>query len=337
MSYKIGSFNVRNMSQNATREKIEEIANIIRSERFQIVALQEVLCKNITYGQDGSISTMVEPGDGNEPIASLLMYLGPNWKACFGAPKQERTAKEGYAFLWDSNYFHLPVAVLNNGSSRTYYPRIYNNYKIRKREHQNELIRNPLFARFVPNSQPKMEIRIINTHIYFGKDRTEDYLKRVKEFDVISQNIYPDVSDRLYWGEEECDIGSFFTIMIGDYNLNLLRPWNKQPFLPLEKFEIDDRGRIKIMRVFQESKTTLKKPSDEEEVRENYSQNYDHTTYDTERFSSLGVDGSRTGIKCNTRVVDAVRKYHKNDFKDYYDKISDHIPICFEFENNAKQ
>ena len=41
MSYRIGSFNVRNMSQNADSEKIEAIAKIIKSENFQIVVLQE--------------------------------------------------------------------------------------------------------------------------------------------------------------------------------------------------------------------------------------------------------------------------------------------------------
>ena len=112
MSYRIGSFNVRNMSQNADSEKIEAIAKIIKSENFQIVVLQEVFCKNVTYGQDGSISKMVQPEDGNEPISSLLKNLGSSWMGSFGAPSQERKAKEGYAFLWNTKFFHLPEARL---------------------------------------------------------------------------------------------------------------------------------------------------------------------------------------------------------------------------------
>ncbi|MDD6929430.1 MAG: hypothetical protein SPK10_10545 [Treponema sp.] len=327
MSYRIGSFNVRNMSQNADSEKIEAIAKIIKSENFQIVVLQEVFCKNVTYGQDGSISKMVQPEDGNEPISSLLKNLGSSWMGSFGAPSQERKAKEGYAFLWNTKFFHLPEARLVNGQLRTYYPRIYNNYTIRKRDNQQRLIRNPFFARFIPNNQPKMELRIINVHLYFGKDRTQDYEKRRKEFEVISQNIYPDVSDRVYWGHDKTNLGSFYTIMIGDYNLNLQRPWNEKPFVSYETFEINDNGKIKKMRIFQESKTTLKTSSEDEneQQRETYSNNYDHSTYDVERFSS--------GIKCNTKVIDVVRKYHNNDFKEYFKNISDHIPICFEFEN----
>ena len=38
MSYRIGSFNVRNMSQNADSEKIEAIAKIIKSENHRFLS-----------------------------------------------------------------------------------------------------------------------------------------------------------------------------------------------------------------------------------------------------------------------------------------------------------
>ena len=45
----------------------------------------------------------------------------------------------------------------------------------------------------------------------------------------------------------------------------------------------------------------------------------------------------RKGIKVVTKKIDAVRKYNNNDFADYRKNISDHIPICLEFENNSNE
>ena len=43
MSYRIGSFNVHNMGQNAKDEKIKKIAKIIKTYNFDIVAFMYLL------------------------------------------------------------------------------------------------------------------------------------------------------------------------------------------------------------------------------------------------------------------------------------------------------
>ena len=44
MKYKIGSINLKNLSKSTiTKRDFEKIADIIRSEEFDIVALQEIL------------------------------------------------------------------------------------------------------------------------------------------------------------------------------------------------------------------------------------------------------------------------------------------------------
>lgn len=338
MSYRIGSFNVHNMGRNASSEKIKKIADIIKKENFDIVALQEIFCQKIG---------IVSSNDFAFPLSDILRNLRSNYKAYFEEPPQStRPAKEGYAFIWNTNCFHLPKAKVfderkNETSQRTFYPRIFNQYKLDKNAGQINLIRNPLYARFVPNSQPMMEFRIINTHIRFSKNPDEDSdttngvpigaaEMRRNEFRVISKNIYPRICDKIYGAQEAGNCGSFYTIIIGDYNLNLKRNWTNPPF-------IDDTILLPnnhILTVGNESLTTIKRVTEENEKEfykeQKYNNNFDHITYDRERFSS------ENGISMKIEKVDAVRKYNSNDFVDYRKNISDHIPIKMEFDNRNR-
>lgn len=329
MSYKIGSFNVHNMGQNVKDIKIKKVAEIIRAHNFDIVALQEVFC---------SKPGIITKGSYSYPISPLLYELGVGWQAFFAAPPQARDAKEGYVFLWNSRV-ELPRTLLQDGTTRIFYPRIYNQYKLDKANQQMKLIRNPLYARFVPVAQPMMEFRIINTHIRFSKtagvdsDNTDvvdisDVEMRRNEFDVLSKTIYPKISDKIYSSQEAGKVGSFYTIMIGDYNLNLNRPWTKSPYLLQESFEINDNGVVKQMRTFQESLTTIKRITPENERdfenEQKFSNNFDHATFDEHRFS--------TGINVKVKAENAVR----SNFFEYRKEISDHIPISLEFDNNYR-
>lgn len=338
MSYRIGSFNVHNMGRNATEEKIKKIADIVRKENFDIVALQEIFCL-----KDGIISS----NDIAFPLSDILRNLGHNYKAYFEEPPQStRPAKEGYAFIWNTNSFHLPKAKIfderTNGTiQRTFYPRIFNQYRLDKNAGQINLIRNPLYARFVPNNQPMMEFRIINTHIRFSKNPDEDSDStdkvpigaaemRRNEFRVISKNIYPKICDKIYGTQEAGNCGSFYTIIIGDYNLNLRRNWTNPPFIEDAVFLPNNH----ILMVGNESLTTIKRVTEENEQEfykeQKYNNNFDHITYDRERFSK------ENGISINIEKVDAVRKYNNNDFVDYRKNISDHIPIKMEFDNRNR-
>ena len=86
------------------------------------------------------------------------------------------------------------------------------------------------------------------------------------------------------------------------------------------------------LQTFQEGLTTLKRITPENEKdyykEQKYSNNFDHSTYDVNRFSGKGM-------KVVTKKIDAVRKYDGGDFVDYRKNVSDHIPICVEFDNRS--
>ena len=71
MSYKIGSFNVQHLSskdETVREKKFKDIAHIIRSQQFDIVALQEVL-------NEESVKSLVN-GLGN--LKWDHVYMEPN-------------------------------------------------------------------------------------------------------------------------------------------------------------------------------------------------------------------------------------------------------------------
>lgn len=358
--FRIGSFNVCNAGQNTSEEKISTIAKIIENENFDIVALQEVFCQSITQARSNDAG-VITAYSRNPPVSELIRKIntrGKEYKGYFAAPPQARNAKEGYVFLWNSKRLDLPKTRLNDGTYRIFYPRIFNQYKIDRGDFESKLIRNPLLGRFVPvNGQPFLEIRIINTHIRFSSnpaiDRDtidevslSDAEMRKKEFNVLSKTIYGKVSDKIYGSNEAGKLGSIFTIMIGDYNLNLKRLETKPPYL-IEEFCIDDRGMeisdkedllnrsngsgYKQIRTFQDKLTTIKRITEGNEEdflnKEKYCNNYDHYSYDINRFSGKG-------IHTESKRVEAVENYCSNDFIYYRKKISDHLPISFGFDTN---
>lgn len=336
MSIKIGSFNIHNAGQNADPEKLKKIGDIIRNEQFDIVALQEVFCN-----QSGVISI----NSCAAPLSTILRNIGGSeWKAYFAAPRQARTAKEGYAFIWNTRKVDLPKALDKNGYERTYYPRIfdlhYRNYSS-SGEKEPMLERNPLIGRFVFKDGQFGELRIINTHIRFSSkpsidsDNTDDEdidlldknLRRF-EFNALTKRIYPRFSDRIYGNDDiSSNPSNSYTIMLGDYNLSLKRDFTKPPYITMpytEVFELPEtrKGQKIVLQTFQYSLTTLKNITDENQDdfvnQDKFSNNYDHSTYDINRFS---------GIKMSTKRIHAVNKYDNRDYVHYRKKISDHLPI----------
>lgn len=363
--YKIGSFNCHNMGGKTTQYKIEKIAQIINQEQFDIIALQEIFCPDLPHGG------LVTKDSRHYPLSNIIGLLekkekGPeDWLGYFAAPDQMRDAKEGYVFIWNPNKVHLPEVTLKDGTKRVFYPRIYNQYKMGETKNNiigvkdgkpvyGGLIRNPLYARFIPNKQEKMELRLINTHIRFSQNTNYDSDKidaekvpqsdiamRRNEYNVLTDNIYPKIATQIYGNQDVGGLGSFYTIMIGDYNLNLDRPWTKGlPHIPDSRDEISFIRNLKMwtvnekmqLQTFQEGLTTLKRITPENEKdyykEQKYSNNFDHSTYDVNRFSGKGM-------KVVTKKIDAVRKYDGGDFVDYRKNVSDHIPICVEFDNRS--
>jgi len=285
MSYKVGSFNMCNLNyRNDDRAKrnFDETAEIIRRENFDIIAMQEVL-------SDGALKL-------------ILNRLGPNWKYVWEQPKSVISSEsadkrgEGYAYIWNSKRIALV------GKSE-----ILNRY--------SELVRPPYYARFSPaeiNGGVAFELRLINTHITFGSAEA-----RRNEHRILSEEVYPRIADKRYGNNMPA-----YTVLLGDYNLNIKSAENNSPYLQ-DIIIVDDHGRTKLIATVQDKKTTLKQVSDQDiYVTGRYANNYDHFSYDTYRFE---------GTTINIDRVDALEKYYNDSLEDYRNEISDHVPVKMDF------
>lgn len=292
MGYKIGSFNCLNLGMGAAKD-IQKFADIIINEQFDIIALQEI--------------------KGPLALLRIQKLLPPHWK---GAADTE---VNDYAFLWNSRRFDLANAD-EIGISRVYHPRIYKQYKIDRKSGQTDLIREPFFARFFPvgGAAPYIEVRIINTHIRFTKGSDPEpntpgaVGMRKNEFDILTRAIYAKEADKRYGNNRPA-----YTILLGDYNLNLPSSGATAPYL-LESFEIEDGRSSKIITTVQRDLTTLSKSENNPDNNKIFSNNYDHFTYDIKRFLNVTVS-------CNR--VNTVEKYCENNQELHIKDISDHVPI----------
>jgi endonuclease/exonuclease/phosphatase family metal-dependent hydrolase len=294
-------------SDDKIKKDLDSIANIISTEKFDIIAMQEVF--------------------DEKPMNMILARLGGHWKGAWGKPNSRSAqAAEGYAFIWNTDRIELARSVTTSGT-RIYQPRIYQQYKIDKKRGQKELVRDPFYGRFKPKYD-NYEIRIINTHIMFssGKDEHEDdsiqlgeIAMRRNEYEILIKNILAKENTWRYGNNLTA-----YTILMGDYNLNLRRNWTSEPYLE-EVVEIADGKYTYKIRTVQDQLTTIKnrsKLNPDEPVR-GYANNYDHFSYDEDRFSDLHPKVKR---------IDSVRKYCDDDFEKHKKEISDHVPISIEID-----
>lgn len=315
MAYKIGSFNCLNFGSGQS-EKARYIANIIANEKFDIVALQEV--KN-----RGALKLL---------LSALNNYPG-NWEGdC-----EERELAD-YAFVWNTKRVQL-VRVKNKNGERTVYP-----HTVTAKGASKVLARAPYCARFEPSGPgvPKFEIRIINTHIRYGHQKSDSELAeyglvalRKAEYTMLTQTIYPTVAGKsIIDNMPTADFRPIYTIMLGDYNLNKVASGAKSPYLQ-DNYEYGYGERKKVIVTEQTDLTTLKQPQNStgdnaQERTPNfesvYANNYDHVTYDKNRFD---------GIRLGYGSINAVEKYAENDVERYRKDVSDHIPIFLSLELNG--
>ena len=324
MGYRIGSFNLKNLglkslSRGSSRD-LQLIANIIKGEGFDVVALQEILSEGKALYSEAYAKK------------SLLMYLGPDWD--FEWANAETTLSdvrnEGYAFVWNKKRLRLSTAKMQDGTIRTFYPRIC-------RVGKENLKRRPFYARFTPEGTPtrgpRVELRLLCIHAYYGSKKATDILIRQQEIRTLLTEVYPQISERIYR-----DDMPHYTVLLGDYNLELSRPVrdaqrvSKGPFLITDKGDIvsaPEWGNYMII-TKQDQLTTLKRSEETDEVLEEgyydrgYANNYDHFSFDVNNvFKGVGVVVKR---------IDAVRKYCGDDFQKYGQKVSDHIPILMDID-----
>ena len=313
MRFKIGSFNVQNMGRRTTDEKKKLIAKIISDENFDIVAFQEVLSEG-------------------QAIDSMKEKYFPSWECRWAKPKESTDISkdinyrgdrrgEGFAYLWNPKRLRLA-----SSEKRIYEPRILNDNEMR---FDNSIFaRTPYYIRFEPVNGGFFEFRFINVHLHFGKDTDSEVEKRKKEYEYLVNNIYPSISlNRKYGNNREA-----YTIIMGDYNLNLRKDRGAAVDWIKEKTIIDRETLIgnQVIMTIQDELTSLK--SNQDEISSNkkirgYSQNYDHFTLDVKVLEE-------EGIRYRTKRIDAVRKYKNDDFEEYLAEISDHIPISLELIMN---
>ena len=292
-------------SDNEIRKDMNILSRIIRENKFDIIALQEVFSPNA--------------------LDRLINHLGRyEWEGVWGSPTSfSSVAAEGYGFIWNKRRMQLSVTTLPDGTKKIFRPHIYNQYRVDRRMGQTQLIRNPYYARFEPLDGSFCEIRLINTHIMFAKGSSTNHFldigavtMRKREFDILTQALYNSISDKRYGNNRPA-----YTIILGDYNLNLKTSGAAGAFLN-EIVTVQDRGQIKRLITVQDKLTTLK--SNKDGNQEDYSisywaNNYDHFTYDMDRFSSVSAVSSR---------INTVKDYCDDDYELHRKTVSDHVPIA---------
>ena len=144
---------------------------------------------------------------------------------------------------------------------------------------------------------------------------------RKNEFNILAGKIYPRINE--YYKTIESVVP--YTIILGDYNLNLKSSAAVGPNIPdvccfdnRGNLMSDDSSKFKIYTV-QNELTTLKLNE------EGYANNYDHFSFD-ERVHNELVKG--------VYRIDSVHQTKKQNvdkiFEDYKKEVSDHVPIVIE-------
>lgn len=330
MAFRIGSFNMKNLSLETGRD-LDRIADIIKDNKFDIVAMQEVLSAGqILTG----VNVKTVSGQARAYEKSLKRRLGNDWGICWRDPqtsaknypylgKDERG--EGYAFLWNTTRVDLPVDKYGN----KIYPKIWKQYSTKVDEGLIRLIRDPCYGRFLIKGRPA-EIRLITTHIVYGKPRADkmdidlDFgavKMRQHEFQIIAGQIYQKISE--YYKDINCT--SPYTIILGDYNLNLKNSGVNKALIPDIAF-FDSKGKLCeqeeaycTIYTVQDELSTLKRDED------GLSSNYDHFSFDY-RVRMQIVEGSAKTIN----AIDQHNKDESSKYKIYKEKVSDHLPIVIE-------
>lgn len=300
---KIGSFNLCKFGRGSEKN-LPVIAEIILGEGFDILAMQEVF----------------------HPSAAerLKPLLGSDWEVKWDRPDScSVQAAEGYAFLWKKSRFRLATGQTQEDarpSGRGAGPHIWRQYSRDPALTGGQLIRDPYYIR-LESVQGWYEIRLINTHITFFGDKKEYHNRRRQELETLL-GVYGRIAD---WQYASCRPS--YTFLLGDYNLNLPRPWTGPPYLE-ETADKTENGRlVKRILTLQDQLTTLKAAqSGQEEAEPGYANNFDHVSLDCLRF-----EGMRMPV-CTQ--VESVERYCGGDFAQHRNEISDHLPICLQFSLN---
>lgn len=312
-SYRIASFNLYKFSAN-TKKDLNIVARIIRDNHVDLLAVQEIFSE--------------------QAKDNLLMELGSRWDGRWDSPDSKSvSAAEGYAFFWNTD--RIGLSKRKNGTE--FEPVIHNQYP---HKDGGSLIRNPFYGRFVLKANEMTEIRLINTHIMFSQSRgvnesedhdssiehTGDVSLRKREFEILASKILPKLDDKAYdyqWNEVDEICRKPYTILLGDYNLNLHESGARDTFIDQPLIIVKDANTEKHIVTVQTDLTTLRAKTSEKPYIDGYRNNFDHFTYDSNR-----------PIITKSWAVDAPNdsRYYSGNYDQYKENVSDHLMIILEME-----
>lgn len=307
MSYCIGSFNLRdfnfsNTSAGSVSEKLkrnfEKIAEIIITEKFDVVALQEI---NAPLPLEYLTRIL---NRYKTPFREYDCRFGADMPTQQGAKDPER-----YGFIWNTR--RLRLIKPGRGTNPGYY----------ENAGAISLIRPPYYARFTARGMlggANFELRIVNTHIRDAAREEE----RIREFDVLVRQVLPRICDHQEISEDG-EVMPAYTFLMGDYNLALNK--SERSIYKIETVTTTNyTGKNRRYRTVQDRPTTLKLPNAQRSVEDCYANNYDHFTYEIDLDTKLTLVSQR---------IEALDKYYLNidepaqKLKEYRAEISDHVPI----------
>lgn len=299
---RICSFNIMNFGENSTIDRFLAIRDIIKSEKIDIVAFQEVL-------------------RGNDNLVPYVRNYMQDWDARFCLPpetkdreKQGDKRGEGYVFAWDTKRFSL-AETEDKDKMRVFEPTTFGSSDNNLHVDCKRMIRAPLYGRFIPQ-KGFYELRLISVHLYYGDQSKKKIEARKAEYNTYVDEVYPTFSKKRYGNNRYA-----YTVAMGDYNLNLKSPKTVAAVKESPSAVIVSDKRIvndQVIATVQDELTTVSK-----ENNGRYVNNYDHFTYSTS-------DLERTDDRCEVWRIDAVHKYYEGSFENYFDKVSDHVPIIYD-------
>lgn len=353
MDIVMGSFNVYvlNTKQDDTSntkkdQKCEKIANLIKEEKFDIIALQEIQTDNAVE----RIAHYLNGNDSNSPYdychcSSLYDELN---NSPLGLRNRNGSKfKSDYGFIWNSrkvslyceealykalddcerkewdSFLERIVDILiktykeimaQGGQKSGLFAKLpqgesLGQYREKLLTTLHQTLRPPLIACFKPNDffgSLLHEIRVINTHTQWKKGRSDD--RSSKQIRLEEMRF---IQGHLHNAVNTLRTGSFntvYTVIAGDFNLSIdeLAPI----YTDVTKLFGNHR-----MKTIQEEASTCK--WDKEQEMFSRRSNYDHFAYDANRIDEL-VPGGAKPININ-----------KDNFLigEEEGPVSDHVPI----------
>jgi endonuclease/exonuclease/phosphatase family metal-dependent hydrolase len=197
VSFIIGSFNIQDFTGdgkyrkrgtpdgvNSAERDISKIAEMIETENFDIIALQEI--------RDYGAVDLLKKSLGNSRWMSYCNY--DKAKPC----DNTKLSEPEFAFLWKSNTMSLCRDINDEPIVPIFIENCRGSFK-----------RLPYYGRFTSKIAPKVEIRLINVHLKSGQGK-----QTKEEFALLSSDVYRCISS-----ERDGRNMDVYTFILGDYNL----------------------------------------------------------------------------------------------------------------------